>query len=368
MAVIIEKTVGPGRRVLVSGDIHGQLEYFKALLDEVKFSDDDILVLVGDYIERGPRSLASLRFVMELSKRENVFLLQGNMDIQRLWSIYGINEETAEAFLSLILKVRKRHGTCFFDEMCEEIGLYCNTLEEILEAKPKILENFKAEFDFIQSLPTVLETENFIFVHGGLKEKNAADNAKYEAYELQRFNAFYNSEIVFDKYVVVGHMPVQIQSEVRIFCNPIFDNNKKIISIDGGCAIMPFGQLNMLIIPDVSCSPEEITFVYCDNLEKCRALCNQEESREHVYVHWYSPTEIVETGEEFTQIRHLTTGRKLWVPSSIIESDRIDDCTDYILPVRENDTLSIVLETSKGILAKKDGFVGWYYGEYSKTL
>ena len=54
-------------RLLAVSDVHGNLPWLKGLLDKVGFTTDDALVLVGDLIEKGPDSLATLPYVMELS-------------------------------------------------------------------------------------------------------------------------------------------------------------------------------------------------------------------------------------------------------------------------------------------------------------
>ena len=39
-----------------------------------------------------------------------------------------------------------------------------------------------------------------------------------------------------------------------------------------------------------------------------------------------------------------------------------NDSTDYILPVRAGETLRIVERTGRGVLAKRNGVSGWYFG------
>ena len=67
-----------GQRTIVISDIHGNLPYFKALLEKIHFSDRDLLILDGDFLEKGPDSLGTLRFIMELSKHDNVYPILGN--------------------------------------------------------------------------------------------------------------------------------------------------------------------------------------------------------------------------------------------------------------------------------------------------
>ena len=67
-ARILPLRLAPGRRVLVISDIHGNLPYFDALLEQAGFCGEDELILDGDFLEKGPDSLGTLRRVMELAE------------------------------------------------------------------------------------------------------------------------------------------------------------------------------------------------------------------------------------------------------------------------------------------------------------
>ena len=64
-AVVIRPRFEPGRRIIAVSDVHGNLDFFRGLMDQVGLTPSDILVLVGDLLEKGPDSLALLRYVME---------------------------------------------------------------------------------------------------------------------------------------------------------------------------------------------------------------------------------------------------------------------------------------------------------------
>ena len=50
----------PGRRIIAVSDVHGNLPYLKGLLKKIRFDADDILIIDGDFLEKGPDSLGTL--------------------------------------------------------------------------------------------------------------------------------------------------------------------------------------------------------------------------------------------------------------------------------------------------------------------
>ncbi|MEM7080957.1 MAG: symmetrical bis(5'-nucleosyl)-tetraphosphatase [Pseudomonadota bacterium] len=70
------------------GDLQGCLDELRDLLDLVSFSSTDRLWLVGDLVNRGPKSLETLRFVRSLEGQTTVVL--GNHDLHLL-AIYHVD-------------------------------------------------------------------------------------------------------------------------------------------------------------------------------------------------------------------------------------------------------------------------------------
>lgn len=368
-AKIKQMTLEQGKRILVTSDIHGYLSYFKKILEKACFSDNDILFIVGDMIEKGPENLKTLRYIMELSSQNgNVIPLIGNVDAYRLKLIYGLSEENVCGFYDYILNLRKWVGTSFYEELAAECGYKINTPEDILISKQAVLTHFEKEFNFLAGLPTIIETQNYIFVHGGLREKQVLNNSDKGVLELTKFDAFAEkTPYRFDKYVITGHWPVVLYGSKIPQMNPIINCDKKIISIDGGCGVKKDGQLNLLIIPDINCSVEEISYVSYDEIPTAYALENQSPSTDSVYISWLNrEIRILEKGKEFSHIEHIKSGRKLHIPNSYLRNDtEAFDYTDYILPVNKGDCLSVLSQNSKGYIVKKSGVIGWYYGELS---
>lgn len=50
------------------GDIHGCFLALKSLLEKLPLSEEDELIFMGDYVDRGPNSREVIEFLIELSK------------------------------------------------------------------------------------------------------------------------------------------------------------------------------------------------------------------------------------------------------------------------------------------------------------
>lgn len=356
-----------GKRILATSDIHGHGEYLRRLLEKVSFSANDILVIAGDILERGTDSLGALQYVMELSEKGNVFALIGNVDAYTLYLIHNLSQQNYMNFFNHIQNSKKRYGSSFYHELAEACGRTISCAEDVLSCKDEIIGRFSKELSFLSNLPTVLETQNFVFVHGGLRQENIADNQKEEMFSLTKYDNFaVTTAHIFEKYVVVGHWPVSLYCENIPSYDPIINTQKHIISIDGGCGVKHDGQLNLFVIPEIDCKIEETSFVSCDGLPVVTALEDQTSNESSVCINWLTrEIAILEEGTEFSLIHHRHSNKALWVPTAYINNKtECRDYTDYVLPVKSGDRLSVILKTSKGIIAKRFGIVGWYFGRY----
>lgn len=71
-------------RSLAIGDIHGCFAALKALADYVPFQDTDRLILLGDYVDRGPDSRAVLDWLIDRARKGPLVALRGNHEIMML--------------------------------------------------------------------------------------------------------------------------------------------------------------------------------------------------------------------------------------------------------------------------------------------
>ena len=384
-AQVIRPQIEPGRRVIAVSDVHGNLPFLKGVLEKARFTRSDVLIIVGDLLEKGDQSLATLRYVLELRKTHTVYTLCGNCDyIDRMFLEgespgddafrIGMNARLGgpspragiDEQLWPILSVYWR-DTSVLLQMTAEAGLPLPGGPGDLPAlRAALLERFPEETRFLLNLPTILEAGNFIFVHGGVPREDGLE--RLAAYPCMKNDDFMGQGHSFRKWVVVGHWPVTLYNS-HIQCSaPLIDRGRHIASIDGGCVLKADGQLNALMIPDIG--GEEMGVTWYDGLPSLTALDAQKASPDPINIRWSdSAVEVLREEGDCVLVRHPPSGRELWLPRDFVSVWRdgkthTEDATDYRLPVSPGDKLALVRETCRGCLVKKDGTTGWYHGRF----
>ena len=352
-----------GRRLIAVSDVHAHPGHLRALLQKIRFSTDDVLVIVGDIIEKGPDSLGALRLVMELFKTHIVHALTGNVDLWQLTWILRDDEETARDLHEHIVRMRARYGGCLFSQMCEEAGLPVENAEDVRASRRVMRKLFQQEIRFLGEMPNILSAGNLLFVHGGIPTEDVDALAGTQAHPYLKCDHFLEHGLSFSRWVVVGHWPTTLYSARYPCFNPYVSERQRIISIDGGCGIKHDGQLNAVIFEDAATG--RFTFAAYDDLPVGTALDAQAESLDSFYLRYTDcRVRVLAREGDCALVEQRSTGRRLWAPQSFLYEDeqRCMDVTDYLLPVRASDRLSLVRKTSRGWIVKKDGVTGWYLG------
>jgi serine/threonine protein phosphatase 1 len=189
-------------RIFAIGDIHGCFDKLVALMDIIDVDlEKDTLVFIGDYIDRGPQSKEVVDYLMDLSGQAGkVVFLKGNHELMLEEYLNGTNQF---GFLA-------NGGLATLDS-------YSNG------GSPD--ENNPiptTHLDFFRDLRMYYETDQYIFVHAGLKE-NVPLEEQNEWDMLWIREEFIYSDFDFGKRVIFGHTPFQ---------KPIVLDNK--IGIDTG--------------------------------------------------------------------------------------------------------------------------------------
>ncbi len=349
-------------RIIAISDVHANLPYLKGLIEKLALRPEDTLVFVGDTMEKGPQSLDTLRFLMQLDRERRCLFVLGNCD-------YWYDDENPSLpctdwyVRDYLLSNAMGNGPGLLAQMCERVGFELRPDFDMDEFRERLGAAFAPEFEFLARMPQLIETEHYVFVHGGIP---TGSPRSWDGWHLMKNDNFLNQGRKFKKWVIVGHWPVMLYRESITDAKPLIDRESRIISIDGGCVLKDDGQLNALIIPHNG--SEDFSCTWYDPFPVRRAASAQKGSERSAYIRWGdNEVEILERGEEFSRVRHLRTGYELDILTKYLYGEsgvvKCNDCTDYVLPLSPGDEISIVETTSRGYLCKHNGVSGWYYGE-----
>ncbi len=203
-------------KIFAVGDIHGCLDKLLLLMDKIVVDPEkDVLVFLGDYIDRGPNSFEVVEYLIGLKKRfQNIVFLKGN------------HEEMLEKYLA---------GP---DRYTYIANGGRQTLESYLgRSKPDGPPIPREHLDFYESLSLYYQTGEYIFVHAGIRGDVPVEMQSAEDILWIR-EGFIHSSHDFGKRVVFGHTP---------FPEPLIQPNK--IGIDTGAV---YGnRLTCVKLPDL---------------------------------------------------------------------------------------------------------------------
>ena len=211
-------------RVLAVGDIHGCLTPFLSLYARLDVTEDDLVIFLGDYIDRGSESLAALEWIGRESLKPNVIALRGNHEQTLLDCIAG------------------RFADRFFN-----IGI--GTVREVREAAKTDPTLPLRIVQTIRRMPLyhrmTIDDREYVFCHAGVDARinhdppiEAQDELKL-LWAREDFYNYYEGSAVY----VVGHTPVQYLHHPPF---PIKIDGRNIWMIDTGSCCMDDGRISCL--------------------------------------------------------------------------------------------------------------------------
>lgn len=228
------------KRTLVISDIHGELEMLTALLEKVSYNaKQDRLFLLGDYIDRGADSKATLDKVMELVEG-GAIALKGNHEDMMIRSLIDGNERTWRNWTG------RNGGEATLKSYGFEPESFLFSDEEEFQKPYLHSEHLNRHLEFIQNLPYYIEEEDTIFIHAGVKPGVPLEET--DPYELIWIRDEFHTHYKGSKTVIFGHTPTKGFRDDENDHSIYFGANS-IIGIDGGAVFG--GQLNCLVLPEM---------------------------------------------------------------------------------------------------------------------
>lgn len=212
----------PSEVLIAIGDIHGCAKTLEALLTRLKAHPDATFIFLGDYIDRGPDSYAVIELLLHFNENHTCRFLRGNHEQMMLDCFY-------------------EEGPTHWDQWFTNGGKQTMDSYERRQLHP--LET-PGHADFISQTELYVETDGFVFVHGGMNplwsvERNLSESDPYDFMWERR----HIKEIkpIWEKTVVFGHTPVhEVIQEANL------------IALDTGCVFPDrgYGTLSAIRLPE----------------------------------------------------------------------------------------------------------------------
>jgi len=187
-------------RVIVVGDIHGEFDNLQKVMNAIgDINEDDLLIFLGDYIDRGYESYDVLNYLKSFKNdyENNSVFLKGNHE-------------------DMMFR--------YFDGDIDLNTAVFNGLVTTLESYKHDIEQLELDLNYLE-MKLFFEWGDYIFVHAGLKP----DIALYEQSEddlLWIRSAFLGHDFSnYGKWIVAGH---------TVFGFPIKNKGKILIDTGSG--------------------------------------------------------------------------------------------------------------------------------------
>ena len=189
--------------IIAIGDIHGCAASLEALLEAIDPAENDHLLFIGDYIDRGPDSRGVIDQLIALDKTHECTFLRGNHEALML------NYLDLGAF-----NLWRING-----------GI--TTMQSYISDDGSAVEIPEEHEQFVRDTKLYYETNDYFFVHAGLKAdltiQENLDQFGEEVFLWERGH-LEASSFAWEKPVVCGHTP---------HADPV--DREKLLMIDTGC-------------------------------------------------------------------------------------------------------------------------------------
>ncbi len=247
-------------------DIHGNLDVLKRLLELIYFRYDgqDKLILLGDYVDWGPRSINTLLYVMELCKKYYfVTALLGNHDLMFLDQIKEYFQETGYLDDNWLYNNGGNKTWSEFLELDKEKQI---EIMEFLDNLPYKTTTFTNNKKYL--LAHACPSEDFVYDDSLTKEEN-----DYKLYDL-KYNAVWTR--------ILRMVPNVIQ---------YFDKNNEFENFVCGHTISKYikeEHFNIRIVEDsyinIDCGAKLLGHKYYEEEDYARLACLRLDDLKEFYI------------------------------------------------------------------------------------
>ena len=225
--------------IFAIGDIHGCLNELTSLHKKILTHDkfdvkNDLIIYLGDYIDRGKNSKEVINQILKLKNNKiKTVNLMGNHDEFMIDFLFN-NKNNIENWLNFGLdQTLRSYGIEVVDFIKDGFG------DDIIDnLRKSLLSKMNEEhIKFFKELEISFSSEKYLFVHAGIDPKKKLEDQTKKDFLWSRSKDFFDKDFKTQKIIVHGHTP-----EENII------NNSHRINIDTGCYFS--GKLSSVCLSD----------------------------------------------------------------------------------------------------------------------
>ncbi len=216
------------------GDIHGCYNEFIEMIKKIDFKQwDDFLILIGDYIDRGPDSYKMIQW-LENERPKRCVALQGNHEAEFVANVDIIS--SIDDTYSLTHKYNK------LKESCEYFDIY-NTIGNLIKHHNATIDELIRWANMFRKMPlwynVKIYGKRYICVHAGFPKESMSEEEK-ENFLLYARDEAYTVGGYKNTTVISGHTPTLIENTFSYNNGDVFkyineQTNCTFYNIDCGC-------------------------------------------------------------------------------------------------------------------------------------
>ena len=169
------------KRIIAIGDIHGCAVALERLLEMIEPTSRDLIVTLGDYVDRGPQSKQVIERLLQLQGECQLVPLLGNHE-------------------HMILEALNKQVLFNFWMQCggkQTLDSYGGSIDQIPAA----------HLDFIRGCRRYFETENHLFFHANFAPELAPDKQPDQLLLWEHLSESQLEPHQSGKHVILGHTP-----------------------------------------------------------------------------------------------------------------------------------------------------------------
>lgn len=189
----------PYKRIIAVGDVHGCFDKLMSLWKKLEVTGNDLVIFLGDYVDRGAQVAETLNWILEQSAKENIIFLRGNHEHMLLDVVYKHMDKITWLFNGGQTTIRG--------------------LSKLKSEDKSFIERF---LTFIENLPFSYSIKiggrTFFFCHAGVDSSIPLEEQPEDflLWAREEFFDVYEG----DALIISGHSPVQAFEKFGVADNP----------------------------------------------------------------------------------------------------------------------------------------------------